>query len=1028
MKISLENLISNPNVDKGTTTYSASAVRKTENTGAYALDITGIVKDNTAYQGQGKTTEDVMLGAATMNVAVAQDYMMVMSNCMSEEDFAKLQEEGYKPFAEKIETVVTVVDKIKASLIEAGVIIEGYTDSDSVSMSELESIVGDKARAVSLVKKLQEKDMPVTKENVKTVNDALNKALTLEPIQEGSAKHMVTNQMEPTLGNVYKAQFSGAGDSNRQGKGYYADELNGYYAKKAEDIDFESLRPQMEKVIAEAGADLTQGTLEEATWLIEKGVPLTKENFLILQSLKNVNLPQKEETLIDTIVSTIASGKPADKALLDGNYNIRDKAVKIYKAVNEITEEAIEMAVSSKKEITIKSILNAQGMVNEYMAPHRDEAYLAKVKRKVEELRLHMTVEANLVMLKKGMAIDTTPLEEVVEKLKQAEEEAFQLLLGKSAEENIVGKGTSYYDTLCKIAQIPSLPADVVGKITAETALVSLNYVHTQGTNLKNAYEEAGKTYEALMTAPRRDMGDSIQKAFRNVDALLENIALEATESNQRAVRILGYNSMEITTENIMAVKIADASLQRVVQKMTPAATLQMIRDGLNPLEVSLEELEDYFTAQETNLLDKGEKYSKFLYKLDQNKEITPEEKEAYLGMYRLLRQIEKGDGAALGTIVEQGANLTFKNLLTGIRSDKKKGMEVVLDDKFGGLEKVVKKGKSISSEIENYYSKTAGEIADSLEPLENEQKKEAEKSYRRGQLEEITNFHHMDESVIKEVIDSKQPVTIDNLLAAQFLKQNKGSTFQTLKKSAKQIDESKLEKTLDQSSLTENAQERIFDKIEQSFAQLQESLVSKEDSFTAYEEIAANAGEVLEKAIDTTGMGLLDIKAITAMYKQISYCTGKASQENYEVPVTINGETTAINLRIIHGREEKGKVEATVNTMEYGEIQAEFRVRGEKVYGIFIAENLKGMEAMEQMESNFSQALRSEGLEVREFHYSLNKNTNTWAAEKAVRTKQPMNQEENKDATSQETEQISTKQLYKIAKNFICTLQNNVK
>ncbi len=42
-----------------------------------------------------------------------------------------------------------------------------------------------------------------------------------------------------------------------------------------------------------------------------------------------------------------------------------------------------------------------------------------------------------------------------------------------------------------------------------------------------------------MMTAPRKDMGDSIQKAFRNVDDILEDLGLETNDSNRRAVRIL---------------------------------------------------------------------------------------------------------------------------------------------------------------------------------------------------------------------------------------------------------------------------------------------------------------------------------------------------------------------------------------------------------------------------------------------------------------------------------------------------------
>ena len=63
------------------------------------------------------------------------------------------------------------------------------------------------------------------------------------------------------------------------------------------------------------------------------------------------------------------------------------------------------------------------------------------------------------------------------------------------------------------------------------------------------------------------------------------------------------------------------------------------------------------------------EKYSRFLYKLEQERGITEEEKDAYIGIFRMLRQIEKTDGAVIGTLVNTGAELNFKNLLSAVRS-----------------------------------------------------------------------------------------------------------------------------------------------------------------------------------------------------------------------------------------------------------------------------------------------------------------------------------------------------------------------
>ena len=44
-----------------------------------------------------------------------------------------------------------------------------------------------------------------------------------------------------------------------------------------------------------------------------------------------------------------------------------------------------------------------------------------RAKRQLEEIRLAMTAEANYALLKKGISIDTKPLEELVENLKEQE-------------------------------------------------------------------------------------------------------------------------------------------------------------------------------------------------------------------------------------------------------------------------------------------------------------------------------------------------------------------------------------------------------------------------------------------------------------------------------------------------------------------------------------------------------------------------------------------------------------------------------
>ena len=91
-------------------------------------------------------------------------------------------------------------------------------------------------------------------------------------------------------------------------------------------------------------------------------------------------------------------------------------------------------------------------------------------------------------------------------------------------------------------------------KVMKKILMIMLSSTILMGSASVTAFAQANESYETLMTAPRSDMGDSIKKAFSNVDDILQDLQLDTSETNRRAVRILAYNNTEITPENIMEV------------------------------------------------------------------------------------------------------------------------------------------------------------------------------------------------------------------------------------------------------------------------------------------------------------------------------------------------------------------------------------------------------------------------------------------------------------------------------------------
>ena len=1034
MKITFDHSHIDQNVDRAATAYRNTPKLRTERTSDYALDISGTVMDNNAYGGHGKTAEEVMQAAGLVDDLAAQrDYMTVMSKTMSEEDFKRLQEEGYCPDDMDIEEVVTIVDTIKAALVKGGTQIAGYTDD--LDAETLRQITGSETFARELCKQFKAHDIPVTRENVAAAKEAYDRAVQMNTPTEGTVKYMVENNMDPTIDDLYRAQHSATPDSRRQGHGYYATDNTGYYAKKAEDYNWEQLRPQMERVIEEAGLEITEENLEGARWLIEAGVPLTKETMSKLHEIGQVELPQDTARILSAVAAAISDGKSADKAdLVDGRSN-REKAADYVEAFAKISDEAVDQTAAEEKDVNLRNLEKAQQEI-ERNGIAADTPQAVTARRQLEEVRLMMTIEANRRLIESGYSIDTADLEKLVDALKKVEEELNQKLFGETG---TAEKAALYDEVQQKTQEIPSLPAAVLARYIGEEELFTLDSVHTNGTALKNSYEAARESYETLMTAPRADMGDSIRKAFRNVDDILKDMGLEQNEENRRAVRILGYNSMDITQENMDAVKKYDMELRQTIRKMTPAVSLQMIRDGKNPLNMTVDELNQYLDESGHTQEVKEEKFSKYLYKLEQNHAIEEQEREAYIGIYRMFRQLEKTDDAAVGSLIREGAGLSFQNLLTAMRSTKRQGMDYTVDDEFNGVN-AVNKGKSITDQIlsafpmleqtsadkqsfsqgkeqqgregaEAYYHMLAGEIADTMEPemlaqmelradmtmdeiAEGLEQMSAddrlETAYLQEALQSYQELEGIEDAIVRELTAYRQPVTSNNLTAAAALRKKPGALYKKL---------NELEKNTDAPKGKEAA------------AHLIESLTDQDSAEEAYEKMQDTFQEILEEAKEEE-TSYLDLKTLQSCQKQLALAGNLAKEENYQIPVEINGELTALNLKILHGG-EGGKVSASMETETYGRIRAQFAVRNQTVSGYIACDNKEGTEKLWDIQDGLKEALAVDSAEGGSLKvgsvgimYSKEANADGYTP---------------KDLETDET--IQTADLYRIARAFITSV-----
>ena len=1079
------------NTESTTTTYKPSAQHtgKVSRSG-YTLDIADKVMENEAYGGHGMTADEIMQQAANSNAQSKKDFMIVMSSCVSGEDLQKMQEEGFNPGSVDVETYVTIVDQIKVKLAQAGVEVTGY--NDDLDLETVEEIVGSRTDAGALVNQLagalEQSDMPVTNENIEELVGAVMEASGIGELSEDAIKYLLVNQKTPTIENIYKAQYSSA-ENIRQSQGYYSEgqgSYGKYYAKKADSIHWENLEGRIDAVIKEAGLDTDADTKAQAAgnakWLIASGIELNAANLAKVTELKNLPLPMNQDQIVSLCVTAMENGKSPAEADMRGEQPIAEKAQEIMEEVQHISDEAVHETAVSGKEMNLKNLTEAQQQIDERQADSAektpieervieksaqeaaaDEAAFKELqaKRQLEEIRLIMTEQANRQLLKAGISIDTTELSKLVDALKTAEERMRAILFqGESTEEN-AARALIYEETLTKTKELADMPAAVIGKILSKIPHSTLLRIHEAGKEYPNQQEKASSAYETLMTEPRKDLGDRISKAFRNVDDILTDLGFETSEANRRAVRILGYNRMEINGDNIQAVKEADAQVTGVISRMTPATTLQMIRDQKNPLEMTMEELDAYLNEKGMEPEADAERFSKFLQRLDRSGGIDADEREAYIGIYRMFRQIEKSDGAVIGNIVATGAQMNFKNMLSAVRTNAGKNMDVRVDDGFGGLEELISKGKAIDAQIntgfqkdarqqqesdaqtqeqQKYYARLSGEINEELAEKTDLAQLDASKitvettieafadtvkmtrmsenSAQRAEekVADLKNFRddmrsveQIDDQIIESLIEYGQSISVDNIQAASNLIFDRGSLFrQILTAGAGNAENTDDAGDTDEDSST--AEHEVLQKADH----FVEHLTDTKQAGISYQEMIQEANKAVEQIIYTNGSAQIDVKAAKALYKGLSLAGNLAREENYEVPMNIRGEITSVNLKIYHNASQTGKVAITLDTESLGKVAAEFDVTKDRISGMIVYENQAEQTALAQVE----QAVRQE------FGAAGEKQ----AAISLVHTRSvdlnKFGQDRDQNMTAENTK-VSTSELYHTAKAFLTALRD---
>lgn len=970
--------------------------------------------------------------------------MIVTASTTTSDDYKAAKDDGY-------DVIVTETDKIKAVLAKAGVDISIY--GDDLSKEQLTDITGSQTEAAMLVNQMKAYDIPATDDNIKAGTDAIDRAKSLTNISNETKAYLVRNNMNPTISNVYKATYSSSQVQNYKQKvgitdnvkqlyddNQYGDKGAGSQGKISDEL-FEELKPQLKQILDEAHIDSSDENLNQCRWLIDEDIAVTPDNVLLANQIDGITAAGENvssDFYARAVTEALAMGKKATEATMSQDGLTFDMAKKACDVLGEATAEDIVTLESDNIPVTIENLSKliaargkdsaaSQGSANKALdnqiTDSRD-ARLVTAQRKLEEARLSMTAEANLSLIKKGVSIDTEPIERVVELLKQQENKYYGALFGESSVEASDDR-VRMYNNVCDIFnQMKQQPAYV---LTLESADDTVYELYTAGKAMKQSLEAAASGYETLMTSPRADMGDSISKAFQNVDDILKELQIDTSESNRRAVRILAYNSTDITEENIKQIKSVDEQVQRALNDMTPAVTIEMIKRGISPLDMSMSDIsETARRIKSENPDEKDEKFSEFLWKLERKNEISEEERDSYIGIYRLISQVEKSDGAVIGSLVNQGADITMKNLLTAVRVRGKSAMDYKVDDTFAGVDSV-SRGIKIDSQIESaYHTNCLRDVLDTLSPekmefvkydswldMTPEQLRQAvyeanedsalSEQYATEQLRQFNQAVSAPENVYAFLEKYDVKTTAENLMAASRLMKNPSEAVRNLWERG------------------DSATARAL--LDETLRRFSESVKNPKELAQAQETLADTAEHVMDSMIiEDRHTGSIDIRQMKLLCSQLRIASNMSRQENYIVPIETADGVTGMKLSIVRGEDKKGLVDIFLEDKKCGRVAAYFEAKENSVSAMIVTDDEQTKKLFEDNITMFEAGI-SDGEQRVRIDVALEHDI---SAKESKMSDMKSNTESDNETKKQldGSESVQTTRLYHIAEQFIVNVQ----
>ena len=381
-----------------------------------------------------------------------------------------------------------------------------------------------------------------------------------------------------------------------------------------------------------------------------------------------------------------------------------------------------------------------------------------------------------------------------------------------------------------------------------------------------------------------------------------------------------------------------------------------------------------------------------------------------------MISQVEQTDGAAIGALLNQGSDITMRNLLTAMRSARTT-MDYSINDNFEGVEGTAQ-GSRIDAQImaayqtncmkeaidilspeklaqmEEWEDMTPEQLLEALKKTEAETSQAVEQQYYSQMVQEYNAVLEASDDVYQylEKYDIKN--SANNVLAISRLLENPSNAFEIL---------------FSEEGRSQSYKEAIQEMKDLVMQRFGEAVKTPEEMAQAQEVLAEVAERTMQAMIiENETISVKDLKDLRLMNQQLFLCKEKAKEESFLVPVQTGDTVTGVSLKIVRGKENKGFVDIFFRGALMEKVAASFEAKENGISGVIATTDEETRKLLSDNLGMLVDKINENSTESMDIRVAYVSDLSMWQFEKNTLSE-----------TGEKTE-VQTKRLYNIAESFI--------